>query len=451
MTEPQNSAPHYRSYVQTGVDYLNTLPAHWEINKGKWLFRKEDRPVSDLDEVVTCFRNGQVTLRKNRRTDGFTNALHEHGYQGIRKGDLVIHAMDAFAGAVGVSDADGKSSPVYSACTPKAANSVSSYYFAYFMRDLASTGYLLSLAKGIRERSTDFRFKDFSVLELPVPPISEQLAIVDYLNKKTNQIDETISVKEQQITLLKERKQILIQNAVTRGLNSNAPMRDSGVEWIGEIPAHWQLKRLKYVLDERNERSQTGEEPLLMVSQKHGLVVRSEYHEKAEVALSKIDNKIVHQNDLVFNKLKAHLGVFFKSSITFKGIVSPDYAVYTLKDFIEDAKFLEHLFRHPAYIGQFIVRATGIVEGLIRLYTTELFEMPIPIAPIEEQREILKFIETNSTKIDGACALLERQITKLKEYKATLINSAVTGKIKVPGVVEPTHVANQLDAREACL
>src|SRR5690606_31492948 len=133
-----------------------------------------------------------VTLRKNRRTDGFTNALHEHGYQGIRKGDLVIHAMDAFAGAVGVSDADGKSSPVYSACTPKAAKSVSSYYFAYFMRDLASTGYLLSLAKGIRERSTDFRFKDFSVLELPVPPISEQLAIVDYLNKKTNQIDETI-------------------------------------------------------------------------------------------------------------------------------------------------------------------------------------------------------------------------------------------------------------------
>ncbi|MGO1693878.1 MAG: hypothetical protein ACTHY7_12690, partial [Marinobacter sp.] len=214
-------------------------------------------------------------------------------------------------------------------------------------------------------------------------------------------------------------------------------------------PAHWQLKRLKYVLDERNERSQTGEEPLLMVSQKHGLVVRSEYHEKAEVALSKIDNKIVHQNDLVFNKLKAHLGVFFKSSITFKGIVSPDYAVYTLKDFVEDAKFLEHLFRHPAYIGQFIVRATGIVEGLIRLYTTELFEMPIPIAPIEEQREILKFIETNSEKMDDACSLLEQQIARLKEYKVTLINSAVTGKIKVPGVVEPGDEVTKPDMQEA--
>lgn len=283
----------------------------------------------------------------------------------------------------------------------------------------------------------------------PIPPKREQIAVAHFLDQKTSQIDEAVSAKEQQITLLKERKQILIQNAVTRGLNSNVPMRNSGVEWIGEIPAHWQLKRLKYVLDERNERSQTGEEPLLMVSQKHGLVVRSEYHEKAEVALSKIDNKIVHQNDLVFNKLKAHLGVFFKSSITFKGIVSPDYAVYTLKDFVEDAKFLEHLFRHPAYIGQFIVRATGIVEGLIRLYTTELFEMPIPIAPIEEQREILKFIETNSEKMDDACSLLEQQIARLKEYKVTLINSAVTGKIKVPGVVEPGDEVTKPDMQEA--
>jgi type I restriction enzyme S subunit len=222
------------------------------------------------------------------------------------------------------------------------------------------------------------------------------------------------------------------------------------VEWIGSVPEHWKVKRLKYVLDERNERSKTGEESLFMVSQKHGLVVRSEYHAKAEVALSNIDNKIVHQNDLVFNKLKAHLGIFFKSNISFKGIVSPDYAVYTLKNFVEDAKILEHLFRHPACIGQFIIRATGIVEGLIRLYTTDFFEIFIPVAPIEEQREILEFIESNSEKINSASSLLEQQITNLKEYKATLTNSAVTGKFKVLGVVEPIHDASQLDVTEVC-
>lgn len=168
-----------------------------------------------------------------------------------------------------------------------------------------------------------------------------------------------------------------------------------------------------------------------MVSQTHGLVVRADYHEKAEVAASSVDNKIVHQNDLVFNKLKAHLGVFFKSSIAFKGLVSPDYAVYKPKAHIVDLKILEVLFRHPAYIGQFVIRATGIVEGLIRLYTSELFDISVPIAPESEQLEILKFIESQSKIFENAIAIQQDQIEKLKEYKTTLINSAVTGKIKV--------------------
>jgi len=178
-----------------------------------------------------------------------------------------------------------------------------------------------------------------------------------------------------------------------------------------------------------------GTEPLFMVSQIHGLVVRSEYHQKDQVAQSNIDNKIVYKNDLVFNKLKAHLGVFFKSSIDFKGIVSPDYAVYKSKGFIRDLKYLEHLFRHPAYIGQFVIRATGIVEGLIRLYTGDLFEISIPVTPENEQNEILFHIQTQSGKIDKAIAIQAQMIDKLKEYKATLINSAVTGKIKVPMTV----------------
>lgn len=171
-----------------------------------------------------------------------------------------------------------------------------------------------------------------------------------------------------------------------------------------------------------------------MVSQTHGLVVRSEFHEKAEVAQSNVDNKIVYKNDLVFNKLKAHLGVFFKSNIDFKGLVSPDYAVYQSKGLIDDLKYLEHLFRHPAYIGQFIIRATGIVEGLIRLYTGDLFQISIPVPPKHEQKAILDHIESQSAKIDQAIAIQQQQIDKLKEYKATLINSAVTGKIRVPEV-----------------
>ena len=199
---------------------------------------------------------------------------------------------------------------------------------------------------------------------------------------------------------------------------------------------HWNLKRLKYVLEERNERSKTGEEPLLMMSQIHGLVVRADYHEKAEVAASNIDNKIVYQNDLVFNKLKAHLGVFFKSNIEYQGLVSPDYAVYKSKAYIADMKFLEILFRHPIYIKQFIIRATGIVEGLIRLYTDDLFNIAVAVPPEQEQNEILAFIDSENIKYEASIEIQKQQIKKLKEYKTTLINSAVTGKIKVPGVEE---------------
>lgn len=202
--------------------------------------------------------------------------------------------------------------------------------------------------------------------------------------------------------------------------------KDSGVDWLGEIPEDWEQKRLKYVISERNERSKTGEEPLFMVSQKHGLVVRADYHDKATVAFSSIDNKIVYKNDLVFNKLKAHLGVFYKSEIDLKGIVSPDYAVYKRKAYIENLKFLEMLFSLPIYIQQFIIRATGVAEGLIRLYTSELFDLPVPIPPANVQKDILKFIDDKSIQIDQAIALKQQQIEKLNEYKQITIQNAVT-------------------------
>ena len=141
----------YSSYKDSGIYFLPELPSSWKIRKAKYLFNEENRPVSPGDEIVTCFRDGQVTLRKNRRLDGFTNSMKEIGYQGVRKGDLVIHNMDAFAGAIGVSDSDGKSTPVYSCCTPKSGD-VNQYYYCYLLRYLARSGFILSLAKGIRER-----------------------------------------------------------------------------------------------------------------------------------------------------------------------------------------------------------------------------------------------------------------------------------------------------------
>ena len=199
----------------SGVEWIGRIPKHWEVEKGKRLFRQMKRPIKDEDEIITCFRDGEVTLRKNRRTDGFTNALKEHGYQGIRKGDLVIHNMDAFAGAIGISDSNGKSTPVYSVCIPWNEDLTLPEYYAYYLRHLAVQGFILSLAKGIRERSTDFRFNDFGELLFPVPPKVEQKEIMSYVNSITQKTQRVIALYQQQIEKLKEYKATLIDSVVT--------------------------------------------------------------------------------------------------------------------------------------------------------------------------------------------------------------------------------------------
>lgn len=198
----------------TGVYYVPQIPSYWDIKKGKWLFKEEKREVKKDDEIVTCFRDGQVTLRKNRRTEGFTNAIQENGYQGIREGDLVIHNMDAFAGAIGVSDSDGKATPVYSVCTP-ILDGIEPKYYALLLRSYAYSGFILSLAKGIRERSSDFRFDDFRNLLLPVPPYDEQCQIVAAIENAFSEIDKSVNKHNRMIEALKERKRIIINDVVT--------------------------------------------------------------------------------------------------------------------------------------------------------------------------------------------------------------------------------------------
>lgn len=237
----------YPEYKDSGVEWLGLIPKHWALRRAKFIFQRIQRPVRDIDGIVTAFRDGQVTLRSNRRIDGFTNALQEIGYQGVRKGDLLIHAMDGFAGAIGISDSDGKCSPVCSVCTPISKTLAYPAYYGYLIRQLAVTGFITSLSKGIRERSTEFRFSEFSPLGLALPPHSEQRTIAAFLDYETARIDKLIAQQQRLIDLLKEKRQAVISHAVTKGLNPDAPMKDSGVEWLGEVPEHWLVSSLKFI------------------------------------------------------------------------------------------------------------------------------------------------------------------------------------------------------------
>ncbi len=427
--------PKYEAYKDSQVQWIGDIPANWHLEKAKWLFYKADRKPLVDDDIVTCFRDGQVTLRKNRRTEGFTNALKEHGYQRICKGDLVIHAMDAFAGAIGVSDSDGKSTPVYAACVPRKIGKVNSYYYAYYMRDLALSGFIVSLAKGIRERSTDFRFNDFAELLLPFPDYEEQTLIANFLDKKTALIDEAISIKEKQISLLKERKQIIIQQAVTQGLDPNVPMKDSGVDWIGKIPAHWDIVPGFTVFKEGKD-SNKGMIESQVLSLSYGNVIIKpeeklvglvpESFETYQIALP--GDIIIRCTDLQNDKTSLRTGI-----VRNKGIITSAYLNLRLKT-EHSAEFM-HYFLHVLDITKTIYRfGSGLRQNLSY---KDFKHMRILMPPKAEQIEIVNYINNQVEVTESSIDLIKNKIEKLKEYKTTLINSAVTGKIKItPEMVE---------------
>lgn len=198
----------------SGIAWLGKIPKSWEVRRGKYLFSQSSLPVRETDEIVTCFRDGQVTLRKNRREDGFTNAVLELGYQGIRKGQLILHSMDAFAGSIGISDSDGKCSPEYIICDPL-FDGIDSQYYALLLRVMALRGFIQAACTAVRERAPRIRFSHLANMFLPLPPISEQQAIVQTIEKEKDSTKDLVIALTDSIALLKERRSALITAAVT--------------------------------------------------------------------------------------------------------------------------------------------------------------------------------------------------------------------------------------------
>lgn len=425
----------YPAYRDSDVRWMGKVPDHWRLVRAKWLFTKKDRPVRPSDEVVTCFRDGTVTLRKNRRELGFTESLKEIGYQGVRRGDLVIHAMDAFAGACGVSDSDGKSTPVYSVCTPKDER-VSSRYYAFCVREMARSRWIMALSRGVRERSTDFRFAAFGNQLVPAPPGREQRTIVRYLGSADRRIRRYIRAKERLIELLEERRRALIHEAVTGRIDVRTGQpypayKHSGVEWLGKVPEHWERRRLKTLLRVVDRRSSTGQETLLSLRRDHGVVVYSEHFARPPQGRTLVGYKQLSVGQLVVNRLQANNGLVFCSGVD--GLVSPDYSVFE-KTVPVQMRYLSDLLRTSVYRSHFRRVSTGLgtgTAGFLRLYDDEFLSTTVFLPPEGEQVAILEYLGVQTRKIEGLVASSERGLSLLDEYRARLIADVVTGKLDV--------------------
>lgn len=384
-----------------------------KVKKGKNLFKKEERPVRDNDEIVTCFRDGEVTLRSNRRIDGFTNAMKEVGYQGVRRGDLVIHNMDAFAGAIGVSDSDGKSTPVYSVCTPKNNVEANVYYYAYLLRSYALGGVIQSLAKGIRERSTDFRYKEFGDLYYQQPPIEEQQSIASYLDQKCGEIDKLITLQEEMITKLQSYKQSVITEAVTKGLDKNLPLKDSGIEWIGEIPEHWSVVKIKYLAKIKSGDSISSneimQEGIYEVYGGNGL-------------MGFCNKKNVDGVNIIIGRVGALCG---------------NVRLISESKFITDNALILNCFDNALYSYMYIMLKAANLNNLNTsnaqplITGSKVLNVSLPIPPLSEQQSIADYLDQKCSEIDELISIKQQKIEKLKDYKKSLIFECVTGKRKV--------------------
>jgi type I restriction enzyme S subunit len=425
----------YEHYSSTGLPWCKIFPAHWDFCRAKYMYKKENRPVSEDDEVVTCFRDGMVTLRKNRRLTGFTEAVQETGYQGIRKGDLVIHVMDAFAGAIGVSDSDGKGTPVYSVCT--SLGDYNNHYYAYILREMAKRGFIQSLYRGIRERSSDFRFDVFGKQYLPIPPRSEQDKIVEFLDWKVSKINKLINVKRKEIKAIDTMKRSMVSNAVTHGLNPNASMKYSGVNWLGEIPAHWETIKLRQLLHPVSVKNHP-ELPLLSVVREQGVIVRDVTDKEANHNYIPDDlsgYKMVKKGQFAMNKMKAWQGSYGISDYT--GIVSPAYFIFDVS--FDNLEYFHYAIRSKVYVNFFAQASDGIRVGQWDLQMDKMKEIPFIVPPADEQVAIVEYIKETLPRYDAAIDKLTAEVETLEEYKAKLIADVVTGKIDVRDIEIPDY------------
>jgi len=400
------------------------MPSHWEVRRLGHILKKERRERPKDAELLVC-TNKATVVKKGDSKMGLVSDSDDI-YQGVCKGDLLIHGMDTWHGAIAVSTLDGMCTPVVHVCTSKE----SVKYVEYYMRNMAQNKVFKLISNGVRQNTSDFRSWN-KVAPIPcfLPPYEEQLSIVSYLDDKCTKIDKMLEGKQKQIELLAEMKQRIIADAVTRGLNPNVKMKATNIPWLPEIPEHWTVKPIRAILRENSEKTETGAEELLSLSQYTGISRKRDAGKTGMFeAESTIGYKKVHPGQFVMNIMLAWNGSYAVSGL--EGIISPAYCVF---DFIsnDNKMYYNYLWRLEVYQGAFKTESRGIIDSRLRLYPNKFLPFPTICPPLEEQNSIVNYINEKVAKIDTLASKLQQEIEAIKEYKQRLISDVVTGQIKV--------------------
>lgn len=416
-----------REMKDSRIEWIGQIPSTWRINKGKYFISLLNKPARETDEIITCFRDGEVTLRSNRREDGFTVSLTETGYQGIDVGDLIVHGMDGFAGAIGISDSRGKATPVLNVLNTTECKK----YIMYLMRSMAYCGLFLSLSTGIRVRTCDTNWKKLREIDYLLPDLLEQQNIANFLDAKYAEIDDLTSDIQAQIDTLEQYKRSVITEAITKGLNPDVEMACHQISWIEQMPAHWKIIPSKYLFHNSDKRKCEGDQQLT-ASQKHGIITQQEYMErensKIVFANQGLENwKHVEPYDFVIS-LRSFQGGLEMSETT--GCITWHYVVLKANKPI-CPRFYKWLFKSSAYINALQGTCNFIRDGQ-DLRFSNFAQVPLYEPPLSEQEDIASYLDMKCSQIDSISDQKKEQLTVLEAYKKSLIYEYVTGKKEVP-------------------
>ena len=421
---------HYENMQESGVEWIGMVPTGWKICRGKVILKPLQRKVLESDEVITCFRDGEVTLRKNRREDGFTNSILEIGYQGIDPGDLVVHGMDGFAGAIGISDSRGKASPVLNVLD----SLENKRYLMYYLRMLAYRDVFVSLATGIRIRSCDLRWNKLANLPFLLPDRGTQEKIAKFLDNKCFEIENTIANIKSTIAEYKDWKSSIIHEAVTKGLTPNVEMKVSGIEWIGQIPAHWSIGKIKQVSEfaPKCDFSHLNHDSLITFTPME--CIRNGCFENRSAKFDTITGSYTQyaEGDIVLAKVTPCFenGNICIMKDLFSGLGLGSSELFVLRAHSILTKYLFYYLQNPGFVQRACASMTG-TGGLKRVSSDFVKNCPVPIPPKDEQDKIAFFLNKRCNAIDALIKEKNNLVEDLESYKKSLIYEVVTGKRKI--------------------
>ncbi|MBE6100670.1 MAG: restriction endonuclease subunit S [Selenomonas ruminantium] len=431
----------YPSYKKCTIQTQETpIPSHWSFLYGSACFAEnKEKYIAGTKPIILQFNYGKIVPKSFQNVwDGDIDVYEK--YTRVTPNTIMINGLnlnyDFVSQRVGIVKEEGIITSAYISmnCRPVYDNN----YAVYLLKTIDDKKIFHGMGTGIR---LTMSFSDMKKMQFPVPPLQEQQQIVRYLDWKTSQINHLIHGYERLISLLEERKTAVINEAVTKGIRKGVAMKDSGVEWLGYIPEHWPTMRCKMLFTELDLRSLDGSETHLSMSQKYGLIPEEKLKERHTVSESYAGAKICHKNDLVLNRLKAHLGVFALAPQL--GVVSPDYTVLRVKEEKILPKFAEMVLKSDACRRELRIRVRGITEGFWRLYTDDFNTIVLPVPSLNEQKEILDSLVEKNARLDKARTSLQKEIELLRERRTRLISDVVTGALDVRDVVVPEYVQEQ--------